>query len=51
VSWQRSSGVEQGTHKPLVSGSNPLAATSISETLFPGQSFHRVDIINHLISR
>jgi hypothetical protein len=25
--WQRSSVVEQGTHKPLVSGPNPLAAT------------------------
>jgi len=27
-SGQRSSAVEQRTHKPLVSGSNPLAATS-----------------------
>jgi transcriptional regulator with XRE-family HTH domain len=26
--WQRSSVVEQGTHKPLVGGSNPPAATS-----------------------
>ena len=26
--WQRSSVVEQGTHKPLVTGSNPAAATS-----------------------
>jgi hypothetical protein len=25
---QRSSGVEQRTHKPLVAGSNPAAATS-----------------------
>lgn len=25
--WQRSSVVEQGTHKPLVSGPNPLVAT------------------------
>jgi hypothetical protein len=25
--WQRSSVVEQGTHKPLVAGSNPAAAT------------------------
>lgn len=25
--WQSSSGVEQGTHKPLVGGSNPPAAT------------------------
>jgi hypothetical protein len=25
--WQRSSGVEQRTHKPLVGGSNPPAAT------------------------
>ena len=25
--WQRSSGVEQRTHKPLVVGSNPSAAT------------------------
>jgi hypothetical protein len=28
--WQRSSVVEQGTHKPLVGGSNPPAATSLS---------------------
>ena len=26
--WQRSSVVEQGTHKPLVTGSNPVAATT-----------------------
>ena len=26
--WQRSSGVEQGTHKPSVGGSNPPAVTS-----------------------
>ena len=26
--WQRSSGVEQRTHKPFVGGSNPPAATS-----------------------
>jgi hypothetical protein len=25
--WQRSSVVEQGTHKPLVSGPNPLVAS------------------------
>jgi hypothetical protein len=25
--WQRSSVAEQGTHKPLVAGSNPAAAT------------------------
>ncbi len=25
--WQRSSVVEQGTHKPLVTGSNPVAAS------------------------
>ena len=25
--WQRSSVAEQGTHKPLVTGSNPVAAT------------------------
>jgi transcriptional regulator with XRE-family HTH domain len=28
ANWQRSSEVEQGTHKPLVAGSNPAAATS-----------------------
>jgi hypothetical protein len=27
--WQRSSGVEQRTHKPLVGGSNPPAATCL----------------------
>ncbi len=27
IKWQRSSVVEQGTHKPLVSGPNPLVAT------------------------
>ena len=27
ATWQRSSVVEQGTHKPLVVGSNPSAAT------------------------
>jgi hypothetical protein len=27
--WQRSSVVEQGTHKPLVSGPNPLVATIV----------------------
>jgi integrase len=31
--WQRSSVVEQGTHKPLVSGPNPLAATFFSLNL------------------
>ncbi len=25
--WRRSSAVEQGTHKPLVTGSNPVVAT------------------------
>jgi hypothetical protein len=25
-SWRRSSAEEQGTHKPLVTGSNPVAA-------------------------
>ena len=29
VRWQRSSVVEQGTHKPLVAGSNPAAATIV----------------------
>jgi hypothetical protein len=28
TAWQRSSGVEQRTHKPLVAGSNPAAATN-----------------------
>jgi hypothetical protein len=27
MAWQRSSVAEQGTHKPLVTGSNPVAAT------------------------
>ena len=27
--WQRSSAVEQGTHKPLVAGSIPAAATKL----------------------
>ena len=26
--WQRSSAAEQGTHKPKVTGSNPVAATT-----------------------
>ena len=29
--WQRSSVVEQGTHKPLVGGSNPPAATYLCD--------------------
>jgi hypothetical protein len=29
IVWRRSSVVEQGTHKPLVGGSNPSAATSL----------------------
>ena len=30
ITGQRSSAVEQRTHKPLVTGSNPVAATSYS---------------------
>jgi hypothetical protein len=29
--WQRSSGVEQGTHKPLVASSNLAAATNLPQ--------------------
>ena len=34
-SWQRSSGVEQRTHKPFVGGSNPPAATIILKAPIP----------------
>ena len=37
--WQRSSGVEQRTHKPLVGGSNPPAATFF---LSPNRHFLRL---------
>jgi hypothetical protein len=39
--WQRSSVVEQGTHKPLVSGPNPLVASfdSMLIILIPTHSF------------
>jgi hypothetical protein len=31
--WRRSSAVEQGTHKPLVAGSNPAVATHTGQNL------------------
>ena len=34
-SWQRSSGVEQRTHKPFVGGSNPPAATIVLKASIP----------------
>ncbi len=42
-SGQRSSAEEQGTHKPLVAGSNPAAATD--EGNFAGE-FLKVDAFN-----
>ena len=47
---QRSSGVEQRTHKPLVGGSIPPAGTSLRFELRPGRpaKFRRSELISDL---
>jgi hypothetical protein len=40
--WQRSSGVEQRTHKPLVAGSNPAAATNKHKSSLTDQGITQI---------
>jgi hypothetical protein len=40
--WQRSSGVEQRTHKPLVGGSNPPAATNKHKSSLTDQGITQI---------
>ena len=42
LQWQRSSGVEQRTHKPLVGGSNPPAATNKHKSSLTDQGITQI---------
>ena len=48
-SWQRSSAAEQGTHKPLVAGSNPAATTKVAALSAEFEVIHLREILEMLL--